>query len=143
MISSAIEGINCLIRAVNTIKFDIPDWVPGIGGNNFGFDFSEFTAPQIPYLAKGGLAYQPTLAMIGDNKNARTDPEVVAPLSKLQGIIGQNGNAGNDRIYELLMKIYELLRQLELVAQFNIDGRMLEDVIVSLLNKNSFITNGR
>ena len=143
MISAAIEGINCLIRAVNTIKFDIPDWVPGIGGNNFGFDFSEFTAPQIPYLAKGGLAYQPTLAMIGDNKNARTDPEVVAPLSKLQGIIGQNSNAGNDRIYELLMKIYELLRQLELVAQFNIDGRMLEDVIVSLLNKNSFITNGR
>lgn len=143
MISAAIEGINCLIRAVNSIRFDIPDWVPGIGGNHFGFDFSEFTAPQIPYLAKGGLAYQPTLAMIGDNKNARTDPEVVAPLSKLQGIIGQNSNAGNDRIYELLMKIYELLRQLELVAQFNIDGRMLEDVIVSLLNKNSFITNGR
>lgn len=143
MITAAIEGINCLIRAVNTIRFDIPDWVPGIGGNHFGFDFSEFTAPQIPYLAKGGLAYQPTLAMIGDNKNARTDPEVVAPLSKLQGIIGQNGNAGNDRIYELLLKIYELLRQLELVAQFNVDGRMLEDVIVSLLNKNSFITNGR
>lgn len=143
MITAAIEGINCLIRAVNTIRFDIPDWVPGIGGNHFGFDFSEFTAPQIPYLAKGGLAYQPTLAMIGDNKNARTDPEVVAPLSKLQGIIGQNSNAGNDRIYELLMKIYELLRQLELVAQFNVDGRMLEDVIVSLLNKNSFITNGR
>lgn len=143
MITAAIEGINCLIRAVNTIRFDIPDWVPGIGGNHFGFDFSEFTAPQIPYLAKGGLAYQPTLAMIGDNKNARTDPEVVAPLSKLQGIIGQNSNAGNDRIYELLLKIYELLRQLELVAQFNVDGRMLEDVIVSLLNKNSFITNGR
>lgn len=143
MLSAIVGAVNAVIRALNTISFDIPDWVPGIGGMHFGFDFGELTPPQIPYLAKGGLAYQPTLAMVGDNKNARTDPEVISPLSKLQGIIAQNGGAGNDRIYELLMKIYELLRQLDLVAQFNIDGRMLEEVIIQLINKNSFITNGR
>ena len=143
MLSAIVGAVNVVIRALNTISFDIPDWVPGIGGMHFGFDFGELTPPQIPYLAKGGLAYQPTLAMVGDNKNARTDPEVISPLSKLQGIIAQNGGAGNDRIYELLMKIYELLRQLDLVAQFNIDGRMLEEVIIQLINKNSFITNGR
>ena len=143
MLSAIVGAVNAVIRALNTISFDIPSWVPGIGGMHFGFDFGELSPPQIPYLAKGGLAYQPTLAMVGDNKNARTDPEVISPLSKLQGIIAQNGGAGNDRIYELLMKIYELLRQLDLVAQFNIDGRMLEEVIIQLINKNSFITNGR
>lgn len=143
MLSAIVGAVNAVIRALNTISFDIPDWVPGIGGMHFGFDFGELTPPQIPYLAKGGLAYQPTLAMVGDNKNARTDPEVISPLSKLQGIISQSGGNGNDRIYELLMKIYELLRQLDLVAQFNIDGRMLEEVIIQLMNKNSFITNGR
>ena len=143
MLPAIVGAVNAVIRALNTISFDIPDWVPGIGGMHFGFDFGELTPPQIPYLAKGGLAYQPTLAMVGDNKNARTDPEVISPLSKLQGIISQSGGNGNDRIYELLMKIYELLRQLDLVAQFNIDGRMLEEVIIQLMNKNSFITNGR
>lgn len=37
----------------------------------------------VPMLAKGGLAYGPTYAMVGDNPNAGTDPEVIAPLSKL------------------------------------------------------------
>lgn len=144
LVSAIQSGLNWVIDSINSaLSVDIPSDVPVVGGTHFGVNIPNINIPEIPHLAKGGLAYQPTLAMIGDNKNARTDPEVVAPLSKLQGIIGQNGNAGNDRIYELLMKIYELLRQLELVAQFNVDGRMLEDVIVSLLNKNSFITNGR
>lgn len=40
----------------------------------------------VPKMAAGGLAYGPTLAMVGDNPGARTDPEVIAPLSKLQGM---------------------------------------------------------
>lgn len=36
-------------------------------------------------LAKGGLAYGPTHAIVGDNPNARLDPEVISPLSKLKG----------------------------------------------------------
>ena len=39
-------------------------------------------------LAKGGLAYGPTLAVVGDNKGASYDPEVVAPLSKLRQYMG-------------------------------------------------------
>lgn len=39
-------------------------------------------------LAKGGLAYGPTLAVVGDNPNAANDPEVIAPLSKLKSMGG-------------------------------------------------------
>ena len=42
----------------------------------------------VPALASGGLAYGPTMAMVGDNKNAAIDPEVVAPLSKLKDMMG-------------------------------------------------------
>jgi hypothetical protein len=45
---------------------------------------------QIPALAQGGVAYGPTMAMIGDNRNAAIDPEVVAPLSKLKDMMGGN-----------------------------------------------------
>lgn len=47
----------------------------------------------VPALAAGGLAYGPTYAMVGDNHNARTDPEVIAPLSRLQSMLPTAGAA--------------------------------------------------
>lgn len=44
----------------------------------------------LPALAQGGLASAPTLALVGDNPNARIDPEVISPLSKLKDMIGLN-----------------------------------------------------
>ena len=35
-------------------------------------------------LANGGLAFGPTMALVGDNRGAGYDPEVIAPLSKLR-----------------------------------------------------------
>ena len=46
----------------------------------------------LPALAQGGLAYAPTMAMVGDNRNARVDPEVIAPLSKLKGMLDGGGS---------------------------------------------------
>ena len=45
---------------------------------------------ELPALAKGGMAFGPTMALIGDNRNAAIDPEVVAPLSKLRDMMGGN-----------------------------------------------------
>jgi hypothetical protein len=43
---------------------------------------------KVPALAEGGLAYSPTLAVVGDNRGASRDPEVIAPLSKLRQYMG-------------------------------------------------------
>ena len=48
-----------------------------------------------PKLAEGGLAYGPTMATVGDNRNARVDPEVIAPLSKLKSMMGDMGVGGS------------------------------------------------
>jgi len=45
-----------------------------------------FASIAMPALAEGGLAFGPTMAIIGDNPRANVDPEVIAPLSKLQGL---------------------------------------------------------
>jgi tape measure domain-containing protein len=52
----------------------------------------------MPALAQGGLAFGPTTALIGDNRNAAIDPEVVAPLSKLRDIMGGSGTQVYGRI---------------------------------------------
>ena len=49
-----ISGLNTLIRGANRIKFDVPSWVPGIGGKQFGFNI-----PEIPKLAKGTILNNP------------------------------------------------------------------------------------
>jgi hypothetical protein len=49
------------------------------------------SAIKVPALATGGLAYGPTMALVGDNPGARSNPEVIAPLSKLQGMLEQSG----------------------------------------------------
>lgn len=52
----------------------------------------------VPKLAKGGLAYGPTYAMVGDNPNSSVDPEVIAPLSRLQAMLPAGGSAQNIQI---------------------------------------------
>lgn len=36
-----IAGINSIIQALNKISIDIPKWIPGIGGQKWGFNLSE------------------------------------------------------------------------------------------------------
>lgn len=42
----------------------------------------------IPKFASGAIAYGPTLGLFGEYPGASNNPEVVAPLDKLQGLIG-------------------------------------------------------
>lgn len=65
-----IDGINLLVRAVNKISFDIPDWVPVIGGGTWGFDIPEISKLQIPRLARGAVIPPNSefLTILGDQK---------------------------------------------------------------------------
>ena len=53
VINGLINGINICIRGLNKISIKIPDWVPGLGGRNFGFNLKELG--KIAYLAQGGI----------------------------------------------------------------------------------------
>ena len=86
-INGIIGFLNQLIDAMNTLSFDIPDWVPFVGGKKFGFNI-----PHIPLLAQGGYlkANSPRLAVVGDNPR---EGEIVAPESKLFSIFTSALNA--------------------------------------------------
>lgn len=71
-----IDKINWIIRKVNDTAGKVPG-VPNIG--------------EIPKLAKGGIVSSPTLALIGEGREA----EAVIPLSKLDQMINVNDNKGN------------------------------------------------
>lgn len=84
-IVDAIKGaINWVIKLVNKFLGGFNSTI-GVINKVPGVNIPEI--PKIPTLAKGGLAYGPTLAMVGDNRNAGIDPEVIAPLSRLQNMV--------------------------------------------------------
>ena len=49
-------------------------------------------------FANGGLLYGPTLALMGEYANAKSNPEVVAPLDKLKSLIGDSGSVAGMRM---------------------------------------------
>lgn len=105
-INLIIDALNWMIRQLNSFAIDIPDWVPVIGGESLGFSI-----PEIPKLAKGGLVSAPTLAMVGDNPGANVDPEVVAPLSKLQEMMGGGNQESVEVLYMILAALQEYIRR--------------------------------
>ncbi len=64
-------------------------------------------------FAKGGIVSGPTLALVGDNTGAgRGNPEVIAPLNKLQGMIDAKSN-----------------QQINVGGQFRVEG---QDLVLAL-----------
>lgn len=115
---SGIESkINALLDCVNTLSFDIPDWVPGIGGEHVGFDFSHIDIPQIPHLARGTVVpanYGEFLAVLGDNKKER---EYVTPESAMTKAMinalnaaGLTGGGNDDRPIIIQINSKEIFR---------------------------------
>ena len=80
--NALVSGINSLIRGVNRIRFDVPDWVPGFGGKKFGFNI-----PQIPRLAVGGIVNMPGRGVpIGGAIAGESGREGVIPLTDSQAM---------------------------------------------------------
>jgi len=60
-INGVISMINGAIAGINSISVDIPDWVPGIGGEKFGINI-----PQLPMLARGTDNWKGGFAQISE-----------------------------------------------------------------------------
>ena len=98
LITGVVGGLNNMIRALNKLSFKVPDWVPLIGGNKFGFNIKTLTAPRIPYLATGAVIppNAPFMAVLGDQRRGNN---IEAPESLIRRIVreesGNQGAGGN------------------------------------------------
>lgn len=94
LLNGAINGINMMVDALNSLSFTIPDWVPLLGGKEFGLNLRH--VGNIPYLAAGGILSRGS-AVVGE-----AGPElltltggkaVVQPLSGGSSVVN-NRNLG-------------------------------------------------
>lgn len=70
-INFIIKGLNWLISKINTIKFTVPSWVPGVGGKSIGVHLSPLSEARIPRLATGAVIppNREFMAVLGDQKS--------------------------------------------------------------------------
>lgn len=119
--------INFIVKGLNKISFDVPDWVPGVGGKTFGFDLQEASLGRvsIPRLAKGAVipANREFLAVLGDQKKG---VNIEAPL---QTIVDAFNIALSQRPAET--------SQGNTIVVLELDGRELGRAVVEQGNKES------
>ena len=118
MINGVVTGINVVINALNSIKFDVPDWVPILGGKHFGINLSPLTAPQIPKLSIPRLATgavippnREFLAVLGDQEQGTN---IEAPLETIKQAfreaLAESGGSGRQMNVVLQVGRRELAR---------------------------------
>lgn len=80
LVNCIIKGLNWLIDKINSIHFEVPDWVPVIGGKTMGPNIPKVNEVSLPRLATGGITNGPTRALIGE-----AGREAVLPLENNTG----------------------------------------------------------
>ena len=130
MISGICSGINTIIRAMNNLSWDIPDWVPILGGKSFGFSLNTISAPQIPMLANGGVITQPTLAMMGEYSGANSNPEIAAPQSLIEQTLANAMKGYSSDMVQCFEEVVSVLREiLEVVLGIEISDSTLYSAV--------------
>lgn len=111
LISIINSLISLVVSGLNMISFDIPDWVPFIGGGHFGFNIQQ--APQIPYLAQGAVIppNAPFMAVLGDQRSGNN---IEAPESLIRKIVREETRGmSSRRVEELLERLISTVEGIE------------------------------
>jgi TP901 family phage tail tape measure protein len=112
-VNGAIRGINAVISAINNIRWKVPDWVPKIGGQTWGFNIKKLAEIELPRvaLAEGGIVTGPTSALIGE-----AGPEAVIPLDRFDSMGATYNitvNAGVGDPNKIAQEVVGLIRRYE------------------------------
>lgn len=96
--------INWIVDKLNMIKFDVPDWVPLIGGKKFGFNIPNVTFGRvsIPRLAQGAVIppNREFMAILGDQKSGTNIETPLATMVQAfkQALAESGGGGGGQTI---------------------------------------------
>lgn len=93
-INIIIKGLNWLIKQMNKISFDVPSWVPYVGGKSIGVNISYISENVLPHLAKGAVipANDEFLAVLGDQTHGNN---IEAPEGLIRKIVREeSGGSG-------------------------------------------------
>ena len=142
VIQSVEKAVNGVISMLNTLHWEIPDWVPELGGKSFGFHIKPITLERIPMYEVGGfpedgLFFANHNEMVGQFSNGRT---AVANNEQIVAGIREGVKAAvTEALAPYLSDIADTNREIaEKDASINVDGRELVNAINNRISRNGF-----
>lgn len=123
-INFIIDGINLLISALNKIQFNMPEWVPLIGGKSFGINITPVSRVALPRLASGAVIppNREFMAVLGDQKSGTNiETPLATMVQAFKQAMNETGGAGG--------------RQMTVI--FQLDRRELGRAIYQLNNEET------
>lgn len=97
-VASAIPAITALAHAEGIEASQRVPWPLNIIALGASVAAIAAAVANIPKFADGGLVYGKTTAIVGEYAGAGSNPEVIAPLSKLRNILGDTGTAADGKV---------------------------------------------
>ncbi len=133
-INKIIDGMNSMIRGMNRLKWDVPDWVPLIGGKKWGISI-----PLIPKLATG-TNYVPRDMLAYLHRGEAVIPKEYNPAA----VAGAGGGNAVDRLAKTIARALREAatsgseQEGPFILQVNIGGnKVLEEIIEAARRKNA------
>ena len=111
LISIINSMISLVVAGLNMISFDVPSWIPVIGGKRVGFNIQN--APQIPYLAQGAVIppNREFMAVLGDQTHGNN---IEAPEDLIRKIVREEtARNDNGKLEELLKTLISVVEHIE------------------------------
>lgn len=131
------SGVNFIIKMLNKLSWEVPDWVPVIGGSTFGFNIKPISIPRLKDGGfpdgEDGLFYANHNELVGKFSNGRT---AVANNDQIVDGIRSGVYDANQEQNNLLREQNKLLRQL-------LDKESNSEVSVTTINKAQSRANRR
>ena len=119
VINGLIRGLNSMISVLNRFQINIPSWVPGLGGKQFGINIPYLG--QIPMLAEGGVLENGS-AIVGE-----AGPEILTMNQGRAIVQPLNSSIGNQ-----LANIENLLgagQPMTITVQSVLDGQIIGESV--------------
>lgn len=125
-----IRGLNWLISQMNKIKFTVPDWVPGVGGESIGINIPSISQVHIPRLAQGAVIppNREFMAVLGDQSHGNN---LELPEGLLRQVVREESGGGNAELVQLLQAILKAIKDGHIIL---VDGTVFGRTAIRAIN---------
>lgn len=134
LVNGIISGFNLIKRTLNNFHFDVPSWVPGIGGNSVGFNLDMTPRITLPRFENGGFPNTGEMFLARENGM----PELVGRIGSQAAVANndqivtgiENGvkNAMSDVMADVVMAM----------SAQNSSGEIVNEVIVQVDSETAY-----
>jgi len=134
-INLVIDAINWMLSKLNSAIDKVPDKLLKSVGLGSGFRIQEISPVSIPRLAQGGVLKQPTLAMVGEYSNAKSNPEIVTPENKMRDVFAESLAPFVIAMHEEADRVIQAIRSIDSTIQ--LDGETISKNTVKHINNET------